>query len=162
MVKSKEKNKIEKIKVKSDMKKPTENKVNTGRQKMVGRVVSAKTTKTAVVLVERTKIHPLYGKAFKRSKKYLVHDEKGVSEGDVVEIMQTKPISKNKHFIINKVVGKDIEAIVAEQLKEEAAEEIAEVMPEEKEEEPSDISHQTEEEEKENKKTKKGKGESDS
>lgn len=109
------------------------------QQVIKGRVVSAKTPKTAVVLVERRVTHPLYGKTFRRSKRYLVHDEKGVSEGDLVEIIKCSPISKNKHFMIYKVVGKNMEAIIAEQLKEEAAETIAEVMPVEKETEESSV-----------------------
>lgn len=97
---------------------------------MKGRVVSTKMTKTAVVLIERDKMHPLYGKSFRRSKKYLVHDEVGVSDGDVVEIVKTKPFSKNKHWQVLRIAGKDMEAILTEKLKEKAAEEIAEVMPE--------------------------------
>lgn len=108
---------------------------------LVGRVVSAKMPKTATVLVERKKVHPLYGKAFRRGTKYLVDVPSRVTEGDVVEIIQVKPISKNKHFQVIRIVGKDMEAIVTEQLKTEAAEEIAEVMPAEEEvkEAPSEI-----------------------
>lgn len=99
-----------------------------------GRVLSAKLPQTVTVLVERKKTHRLYGKSFARSKKYLVHTQTSLAEGDLVEITQCKPISKNKHFKVLKVVGKDIAAVISEQLKEEAAAEIAEVMPEEKEE----------------------------
>ena len=63
---------------------------------MQGRVVSAKHIKTVTVLVNRTVVHPLYKKGFKRSKKYLVHDLLGSKEGDLVEIIKVKPISKNK------------------------------------------------------------------
>lgn len=96
-----------------------------------GRVVSTKALKTVTVLVEKRVTHPLYGKSFKRSKKYLVHDGLGVSLGDLVEMIKVKPISKNKHFMISKVVGKNIEAVISEELKEKAAEAIAEVLPEE-------------------------------
>lgn len=99
-----------------------------------GRVVSAKLPQTVTVLVEREKMHPLYGRAVKRGKKYLVFDPIGVVNGDLVEIQQIRPLSKNKHFAITRVLGRDIEAIATEQLKEKAAEEIARVMPEEKEE----------------------------
>ncbi len=101
---------------------------------MVGRVVSNKGEKTAVVLVERVATHPLYGKRFLRSKRYLVDDAIGVKEGDVVEILPCRPISKNKTWKVVKVVGQNLEAVIGEQLKEEAAEAIAEVMPEEEEE----------------------------
>ena len=94
-----------------------------------GLVTSAKNAKTVTVWIQRSKMHPLYKKAVKRSKRYLVHDEVGVKEGDVVEIVQIRPISKNKNWGILKVVGVDIATIVAEELKEGAAEAIAEVMP---------------------------------
>ncbi len=102
------------------------------KQIIKGRVVSAKTAKTVVVLVEREKIHPLYKKTFRRSKRYLVHDEMGATLGDLVEIVQIKPMSKNKHFQVQKIVGKNMEAVIVKQLKEEAAEAIAEVMPEDR------------------------------
>lgn len=124
---------------------------------MIGRVVSTKMNKTVVVLVESTKTDPLYKKSFKRSKKYLVHDELGVKDGDIVDIISTRPISKNKHWKINKVVGRDIEEIVEQELKEQAAEIVAEVMPEEKESEQVTVDSVQEEEsqEKPKRKTKK-------
>ena len=102
---------------------------------MKGRVVSVKTKNTAVVLVEGTKTHPLYKKSFLRSKRYLVDDQVGVKLGDLVEINKIKPVSKLKHWRIEKVVGRDIEKIVEEELKEKAAEIVAEVMPEKSEQE---------------------------
>jgi small subunit ribosomal protein S17 len=120
---------------KEKVNKKEEQKMKTiGLQVLRGRVVSAKLPKTVTVIVESTKMHPLYGKAFRRSKKYLAQDELGVTEGDLVEIVKIRPVSKNKHFQVAKVVGKDIEALVAEELKEDAKEAIAEVMPEETEE----------------------------
>ncbi|MBI4036950.1 30S ribosomal protein S17 [Candidatus Daviesbacteria bacterium] len=100
-------------------------------QVMRGLVIAAKSPKTVVVSVERRKVHPLYGKSFIRSKKYLVHDEVGVKAGDVVEIKPCRPISKNKHFAVVKVVGKKIETLIEAELKERAAEEIAEILPQE-------------------------------
>lgn len=96
---------------------------------MKGRVVSNKMTKTATVLVTGIKTHPLYKKSFKRSKKYLAQDDIGVELGDLVEIVQVKPISKRKHWKITKVVGREYEVVEREQLKEAAAEAIEEVMP---------------------------------
>lgn len=101
---------------------------------MIGRVVSTKMNKTVAVLVERTKIHPLYKKAFASSKKYLAEDSIGVKLGDVVEIIKVRPLSKRKMWRITKKIGRDIESVVTEELKEKAAEAIEEVMPEEKEE----------------------------
>jgi small subunit ribosomal protein S17 len=64
-------------------------------------VVSDKMAKTVVVRVERYKKHPLYGKYIKHSKRYKVHDEKGeYKKGDRVIIKETRPISKDKNFIV--------------------------------------------------------------
>lgn len=95
-----------------------------------GRVVSTKMNKTAVVLVESERKHPLYQKTYKRSKKYLADDNLKVNLGDIVEIEKIRPISKLKHWRVVRVLGKDMEEIVKEQLKMEAAETIGEVMPE--------------------------------
>ncbi len=96
---------------------------------MKGLVVSTKMQKTATVLVENKKIHPIYGKSFIRHKKYLAEDLLGVSIGDIVEIEKIRPVSKRKHWRIIKVIGKNMEEIIEEQLKEEAEEAIEEVVP---------------------------------
>lgn len=96
---------------------------------MIGRIVSTKMQKTVVVVVERQRVHPLYKKVFMRSKKFLVDDLLGVKEGDMVEFVKVRPISKNKHFRIVKVVGKNLQEIMEEKLKMEAKEVISEVMP---------------------------------
>lgn len=101
---------------------------------MVGRVVSTKMNKTAVVLVESKKTHPLYGKSYAWSKKYLVDDQLTVGKGDIVIFQKVRPVSKRKHWQITKVLGKDIVSLEQAELAEEAAEAIAEVLPEEKEE----------------------------
>lgn len=98
---------------------------------MIGRVTSTKLTHTATVLVERIARHPLYKKTFLRSKKYLVDDPIGVKDGDMVEIIKCRPVSKNKHWMITKVVGKNLAEIVEAEQKMKAAAVIAEVMPEE-------------------------------
>ena len=80
-----------------------ENSVDTGNF-LKGVVVSDKMDKTVVVSVSRFIKHPLYGKFYKVSKKYKAHDEDNVCKvGDQVEIVETKPISKDKRF---KVVQK--------------------------------------------------------
>ena len=64
-----------------------------------GIVVSDKMDKTVVVSVSRFIKHPLYGKFYKVSKKYKAHDENNIHKvGDQVEIMETRPISKDKRF----------------------------------------------------------------
>lgn len=100
---------------------------------MIGRVVSIKMNNTAVVLVTGTKKHPLYKKTYTHSKKFLADDLLKTKLGDIVEIVETKPISKRKFWKVSKVVGRDITEIVEEELKEQAAEDIAEVLPEEEE-----------------------------
>lgn len=70
-----------------------------------GRVVSDKMDKTRVVLIERTTKHPLYGKIIRRSKKYKFHDEKNESRvGDIVKIMETRPLSKDKRWRLVEIV----------------------------------------------------------
>ena len=70
-----------------------------------GVVVSDKMNKTVVVSVSRFVKHPLYGKFYKVSKKYKAHDEANAYKtGDKVEIVETKPISKDKKF---KVISKE-------------------------------------------------------
>jgi len=65
-----------------------------------GNVVSDKMDKTIVVLVESFWTHPKYKKTITKTKKYLVHDEKGAKIGDSVVFEETKPISKRKKFIL--------------------------------------------------------------
>lgn len=96
---------------------------------MKGRVISVKLKNTATVLIERQSIHPLYKKAFLRSKNYLVDDSIGVKIGDLVEIKEIRPVSKNKYFKIVKVLGTSIVEIAHEQMKAKAEEVIEEVMP---------------------------------
>jgi len=73
---------------------------NTKTNKVLkGVVISDKMDKTVVVKVTRFVEHPKYGKRIKKSKSYKAHDENNVKKvGDVVEIEETKPISKDKHF----------------------------------------------------------------
>ncbi|MBI3103372.1 mitochondrial small ribosomal subunit protein uS17m [Candidatus Daviesbacteria bacterium] len=96
---------------------------------MIGRVTSTKLQNTATVIVERVAAHPLYKKTFIRTKKYLADDSIGVKDGDIVEIIKCKPVSKNKHFKITKVVGKNLAEIVEAEQKMAAEEVIAEAVP---------------------------------
>ena len=75
------------------------------RKVYVGRVVSTKNDKTITVLVETYHKHPLYGKRVKYSKKFRAHDELNTAkEGDIVEIMETRPLSATKRFRLVKIV----------------------------------------------------------
>ena len=70
-----------------------------------GRVVSDKMDKTIVVVIETQKKHSRYGKRIKYSKKYKAHDENNVAkEGDIVRIMETRPLSATKRFRLVEVV----------------------------------------------------------
>lgn len=81
----------------------------TSRKVYRGRVVSDKMDKTITVIVETHKNHPLYGKRVKYSKKFKAHDELNEAKmGDVVEIMETRPLSATKRFRLVKIVEKAI------------------------------------------------------
>ena len=75
------------------------------RKTYTGTVVSSKNDKTITVLIETYRKHPLYGKRVKYSKKFTAHDETNLAKtGDVVEIMECRPLSATKRFRLVKVV----------------------------------------------------------
>ncbi len=77
------------------------------RKTRVGSVVSDGMDKTIVVSVERRFAHPLYGKQVKRHKKYYADDQENqASKGDVVRIVETRPLSKKKRWRLVEVVQK--------------------------------------------------------
>ena len=78
----------------------------TSRRKVrIGKVVSDKMDKTIVVAVETYKKHPLYGKRVKYTKKFKAHDEENRAKvGDVVRIMETRPLSKDKRWRLVEIV----------------------------------------------------------
>ncbi len=79
------------------------------RRVLQGVVTSHKMDKTVTVLVETTKKHPKYGKRVKYAKKYKAHDELNEAKvGDVVTIMECRPISAQKHFRLLAIVSKAI------------------------------------------------------
>ncbi len=79
------------------------------RKVLRGKVVSDKMDKSIVVEVFSNKAHPLYKKRVKYSKKYKAHDENNEARiGDVVEIMETRPLSATKHFRLVTIVEKAI------------------------------------------------------
>ncbi|MBL7767272.1 MAG: 30S ribosomal protein S17 [Chitinophagaceae bacterium] len=79
-----------------------------GRRKIrTGQVTSNKMEKTITVAVERKVKHPIYGKFLKKTTKFMAHDEKNeCSIGDIVKIMETRPLSKNKCWRLVEVVEK--------------------------------------------------------
>lgn len=75
-----------------------------------GTVISDKMNKTITVIVETKKTHPLYGKRVKYSKKFKAHDENNEANiGDVVTIMETRPLSATKRFRLLKIVEKAVQ-----------------------------------------------------
>ena len=75
------------------------------RKERVGVVISNKMEKSIVVSEVKKVKHPMYGKFVLKTKKYVVHDEKNESKnGDVVKIMETKPLSKNKCWRLVKII----------------------------------------------------------
>ena len=75
------------------------------QRELLGRVVSDSNNKTITVLVETYKKEPIYGKRVKSSKKYAVHDESNKAKvGDVVRIVETRPLSKTKRFYLKEIV----------------------------------------------------------
>ncbi|MCD6335677.1 MAG: 30S ribosomal protein S17 [Candidatus Latescibacteria bacterium] len=78
-----------------------------GKRKLqTGTVVSDKAQKTVVVLVQRSLRHPLYGRVVRKRRKFMAHDEQGRTKlGDVVEIAETRPMSKRKRWRVVRVVA---------------------------------------------------------
>ena len=75
------------------------------KKSVTGKVVSNSMEKTITVSIERRLRHPLYNKYIYKTTKILVHDEENVSKvGDIVSIQESKPISKHKSWILNKVI----------------------------------------------------------
>ena len=104
-----------------------------------GRVVSNKMDKTAVVAVETLRHHPLYKKTIKRVVKFKAHDEnKECGLGDMVRIVETRPLSKEKRWRVAEIVKKGETIAVQPEEKKEAVvvqpKEEAAIQPEDKEE----------------------------
>ena len=79
------------------------------KRTLVGRVVSDKMEKTVTVLIERRVKHPLYGKIIVQSKKFHAHnDNNEAKQGDLVEIEETRPVSKNKAWRVSKLLEKAV------------------------------------------------------
>ncbi|MBI3363224.1 MAG: 30S ribosomal protein S17 [Chloroflexi bacterium] len=75
------------------------------RRRLVGKVVSNKMQKTVVVVVERTERHRLYGKVVSHKRRFKAHDEASAcKKGDVVQIVESKPLSKDKRWVVESVL----------------------------------------------------------
>lgn len=77
------------------------------RKMKIGRVLSDKMNKSRIIVSERSVRHPLYGKFIKKTSKFMAHDEKNESHvGDLVKIMETRPLSKRKRWRLVEIVEK--------------------------------------------------------
>ena len=77
------------------------------KSEKVGVVISNKMQKSVVVAVEWQVRDQMYGKTMRRTSKFMVHDEKGTADvGDTVAIVETRPMSRRKHWVLVRVVRK--------------------------------------------------------
>ena len=77
------------------------------KRTLVGKVVSDKRNKTVTVMIERRVMHPIYGKIMIKTSKYHAHDENGEYKlGDIVEIIESRPLSKTKSWVVTRLVQK--------------------------------------------------------
>ena len=77
------------------------------RKTIIGKVVSNKMQKTIVVAVERKVMHPKYGKFIKMTSKFKAHDEKNeCNMNDIVKLMETRPLSKDKRWRLLEIIEK--------------------------------------------------------
>jgi small subunit ribosomal protein S17 len=85
---------------------------------VIGKITSNKMTGTVAVTVESIKIHPLYGKRLRRSRKFLARAPEKLNLGDLVEIKETRPASRRVRFVVIKVLNR---VEVLPQIKEEGS-----------------------------------------
>lgn len=96
------------------------------RRRLTGVVVSDKMQKTVIVEVKRAYRHRLYKKVIRSQKRYMAHDELGSNVGDQVRIVESKPLSRNKRWMVEEIIKSEFR--IPEEL-EKSAEEIIEVEP---------------------------------
>jgi small subunit ribosomal protein S17 len=77
----------------------------------IGTVVKAKMARTVVVAVERLVRHGLYRKTIKRTSTFMAHDDKGAKQGDMVRIVETRPLSKMKRWRVEEIIGRSARAV---------------------------------------------------
>jgi small subunit ribosomal protein S17 len=80
------------------------------RRRMIGVVTSDKMEKTVVVEVSRTFSHRLYKKVVHSHQRFMAHNELGARLGDQVQIVESRPLSRNKRWVVEKVLRHDIAA----------------------------------------------------
>jgi small subunit ribosomal protein S17 len=80
------------------------------RRRLIGVVTNNKMEKTVVVQINRTFQHPLYKKVVDSHKKVMAHDELGCQIGDRVRIVESRPISKRKHWVVEEILRREVGA----------------------------------------------------
>ena len=82
------------------------------RRRLVGKVTSDKMQKTVVVQVDSRHRHPLYGKVVNRATRVMAHDELGAAMGDTVRIVESRPISKHKRWVVEEIVNRGYHVVL--------------------------------------------------
>lgn len=80
--------------------------MKTHRRRLVGKVTSNKMMKTVVVQVESRQRHPLYGKVVHKATRFKAHDEHNCQMGDTVQIVESRPMSKDKRWVVEAVLNR--------------------------------------------------------
>ncbi len=99
------------------------------RRRMMGIVTSNKMTKTVVVEISRTFRHPLYRKVVHSSKRVKAHDELGCQIGDRVQIVESRPLSRDKRWVVESILRREIRTADSGVAEAPAAESPTEVQP---------------------------------
>jgi len=79
------------------------------RRRLVGVVTRTNSEKTVTVRIDRSSRHPLYGKVIRTNKNYLAHDELGCHIGDQVKMIESRPISKRKRWVVEEILQRQSE-----------------------------------------------------
>jgi len=79
------------------------------RRRLVGVVTRTNSEKTVTVQIDRSSRHPLYGKVIRTNKNYLAHDELGCHLGDQVKMIESRPISKRKRWMVEEILQRQTE-----------------------------------------------------
>jgi len=79
------------------------------RRRLIGVVTRIKSEKTVTVRIDRSSRHPLYGKVLRTNKNYLAHDELGCHVGDQVKMIESRPISKRKRWVVDEILQRQSE-----------------------------------------------------
>jgi small subunit ribosomal protein S17 len=86
------------------------------RRRLIGRVISNKMQKTVVVAIERRKLHPVYKKVVGFTKKVMAHDETNeIKVGSMVRIVESRPLSKNKRWVVEQVIQDSAGNLIVQQ-----------------------------------------------